>query len=63
MSYIASRVLCTSSLGDLRPGGLERALQWFVAPLDGPVALSLLIVVVCGLLGLAWRRRHRPPRA
>ncbi|MDC0670001.1 hypothetical protein [Nannocystis radixulma] len=56
-------MLCTSVLGDLRPGGLERALQWFIAPLDGPVVLALLLVVVCGLLGLAWRRQHRSPSA
>jgi len=55
--------VCTHIVSELGrgPGGLERALQWFVAPLDGPVVLLLVLVVACGSLGLAWRRQHRPP--
>lgn len=53
-------MVCTHILGP-SPGGLERGLQWFVAPLDGPVVLLLVLVVACAALGLAWRRQHRPP--
>jgi hypothetical protein len=43
--------------------GLKQGLQWSVSPLDGPQILLVVLVVVCGLLGLAWRGRHRPPGA
>ncbi|MDC0718281.1 hypothetical protein [Nannocystis bainbridge] len=45
------------------PAGPEAALNWWVSPLDGPQIVLLVLVVGCGLLGLAWRGQHRPPPA
>ncbi|WP_211302448.1 hypothetical protein [Nannocystis exedens] len=57
------RTQIAGGLGAAAPGALERALQWFVSPQDGPQLVLLLVVVACGLLGLAWRGRHRRPGA
>ncbi|WAS94333.1 hypothetical protein [Nannocystis punicea] len=58
----------TQNLGELAApaaleGRLKQSLQWSVSPLDGPQIVLVVLVVVCGLLGLAWRGRHRPPGA
>ncbi|MCY1072633.1 hypothetical protein OV090_48255 [Nannocystis sp. RBIL2] len=57
------RTQILGGLGVAAPAGLERALQWLASPQDGPQIVLLGVVVACGLLGLAWRGRHRRPGA